>query len=806
MSGKPKPPQPKKAAAPASKPPTSPRTEQKRPVKRAVAKKKAPPSETTTADDDPFEVDTLAVRRAVKVSPKPTKARTYRVVCPMCETAGYISQNSAGKDVYCCNPECMVPIYKAPLPEKEEEPEEEPKRGSGLLIGAVVIGVLVVGGVGWYALQGDQQPKVVTDPVIPDPVEEEDDGFDVQNTVVDQIQAPPATIDQIRRRSLDSIVKSAQQREKNRNSGYGTQLAVEAFAAAGELNQAQQQLKRLQRMSNAAAYYQIQPLVEIALQELNQGKTAAAQDAASKALKQAVRMPKSVRQTLDAATTLSALLVVLEQSDDAEQLIRKNQEFGPRGRLSTLWRAALDSQSFDFELEALRPYHISIPEPLRLGVIQTLVGWNRISEALAFAESTQNVAARDACRAAWAGRVADLTPETATAVIQQALASVSATGQTRAWAALASHRISSGDQSGGEAALAQAVAALGQIEPPKPADLPSMKKIYDSEGKHHAGLPNPAPWQSAMLAAADVAFVQLQIGQNAEAVETLNLSMAYAQAMTPSPAATQAIFDECNNQGAAVKYRLGDRLRLGGNDAAIRQAFNRYRGQCEKLNGEAAKRFAIQLDLLREFALRGQYQPVWNRLLERAQNPDINLQEPYFDTSLPGLVLELATANQEPELAATIRSTFQDKSLKRVGDLDRMFVKSSWLMDHDQIDQAAETVDQIFDQKVSNLKAFETDTLALRLAARVQRTRKIADTYAFIFGMGDATTKEDAFLLLGAYSVKHGTSAELWRIQAEARDLQALEHVSLYRGYIAGSASAVADTGQSAAPEVVGAE
>ena len=60
------------------------------------------------------------------MSPKAGKGRTIEVKCPMCDTAGFITDKQAGRDVKCCNPECMMPVFKTPpLARQDEGPAVE---------------------------------------------------------------------------------------------------------------------------------------------------------------------------------------------------------------------------------------------------------------------------------------------------------------------------------------------------------------------------------------------------------------------------------------------------------------------------------------------------------------------------------------------------------------------------------------------------------------------------------------------------------------------------------------------------------
>ncbi|MCA9052993.1 MAG: hypothetical protein KDA75_04105, partial [Planctomycetaceae bacterium] len=151
--------------APARKaaPPSAAAAESKGPPAKptAAAKTKSSASKAAGVDTggDPFDVDTSAARKATPVRPRPAKGCMIRVTCPMCETPGFVSEAQIGKEVKCCNRECLVPVYVADAPqEKEPEPEPQPEGNSKLWM-YVALGVLVVAGVGaTFFLRGRKPP------------------------------------------------------------------------------------------------------------------------------------------------------------------------------------------------------------------------------------------------------------------------------------------------------------------------------------------------------------------------------------------------------------------------------------------------------------------------------------------------------------------------------------------------------------------------------------------------------------------------------------------------------------------------
>ncbi|SFJ10102.1 hypothetical protein [Planctomicrobium piriforme] len=811
MSGKPKAAAPKKpaAGAPSAKSPARPDQKKSAPATPAAGAKPAVPPATgrpaqrpaaapQPESDDPFEVDTSALRRAVKLAPKPTKMRTVEVICPMCGTPGYMAPTDAGKDVHCVDPSCMVPVFKTKKPKVEEAPKVEPKNNRMLLIGGGV-GVLVIGGIAaMMFLRPKPQDSLPPAPVVV--IKNTDDDKTLvpeQNRIVVQTEAPPVTLPEIRKKSLELIIEKARQREKNRHAEYGTQQSAEAFAEAGDLTKAKEQLKRLQSGGVGVAYLQIQPLVDIGWRQLAGGQAAEAAQSAQQALSKSKNLPRSVRKTHDAAIALAALLVATGKIEDAQALIELEQDRTVRGAVSVFWRAAVDARTFNVEDESRFVWHLSMPEPMRVGVVETLVAHGQSDLALTFAATGTDAASQASGRAAWAGRITQLQSTAAIGLVSSAIQSgdFDAASQTQMWAAVADMALFLKDQATSKAALEKAIAALAAVQAPTSMSSLSKKEIYESEGKPFIGLPNPGPSHAAALAAANVAFVQLHMGQADAAWASLQKSLDFFRGMTPSPVATQARLEECQKQEASVRSELSRALNLGNNEERIRIAFNRYRQQSSKINDQAQNRFKLQVAILRAAAINGLAEKVWTLAQERTQLADETQREPYIESTLPSLILALAQADGRQELAASVKGAFPEKPLTP-DPLDVIYATASQEFATGKYAQASDTIERAYRSDLTKKFPDQVDLIALQIGGRMQSARPLEETIAFIQNLYDQLIQEDLFLLLAGDSMRRGTAPQLWKLTFESRDLDALEFVALYRGFIAGSSG----PGATAAP------
>lgn len=793
MSGKPKP----KSAAPAtpSKPgpvgksAAAPSEPTKKPgVKKAAA---APAAKSQSAEDDPFDIDTTALRKAIKLSPRPTKSRTYEVICPMCETVGYLPPEMAGKDVQCSNPECIVPVFKSKRPKIEKE-EVAPKGNFGIILTVVSAAIVIVVAVIYQSVfNKPKNDEIVISPPVPTTCADCEQPVDPGTTQENVPKGP--TLEDFRNEARQLVVKKATDRQDNRSPDFGTQFASEALAVSGEIAKAQDQLKRLQATARNAPHLQVLPMTEIGWAQLGQGDRAAALQSATDALAKAKALPQTVRQSSSAAILLAGLLLALEKPDEAAGLLGDQKVTHWRATTATVSRAAIDSRTFQVDLEAARPYHIAMSEPLQVGVVNLLVAREQFETAFGFANALSNSATKDACFAAWAGRLCDVQGEQAVATITQKLQStqLSPVGQTRGWAAAAAHLYQHELSEAAGIALQNAVQAAQGIPSPPPSSGLSIKSISESQSQPNLGLGDTLSLRSAASAYTDLALVSAQAGNTNDVAQFLELAMQQARGMSPSPAKTHALVDECNNQEASVKSQLNAALNLRNNDSQIRNRFIDYRRQCGKLNDVANERLDFQVQLLRAAARQGLVSEVWRITKIAASETDLAKQETYFETSLPGY-LEIQAKQQgldaiRQEIATSIQETRQysydlvDQHISQFEDQIR----------DGKIKAAANQLQMLYRMTsdrslIDKIDGDRLDLIALAHTSKLQRSLSQADFITFIPETLDKLFKEDAMLMFGGYVAHQNKLAELWGLMKSdvARELGALEVTAMYRGVL----------------------
>jgi len=795
MSGKPKPASKKKPSAsaapekPSGKPTSDPKAK-KRPVKKAAA------AAESGADDDPFEVDTSALRRAIKVAPRPTKSRTHQIVCPMCETPGFIAPKDAGKDVHCCNKECMVPVYKAPKPEVVEE-EPEPPKNNTLMYVSIAVAVLVLGGAGWFFTQSGEEivgpgPNPDPNPVDPGPPTPHPN----DDPTVEEVKL---TAEQIRGR----IMKAAEANLNRRNQESLWQLATMS-AQNGNMEKAREYLDFHKQVASSRTEYQrVEPLVEMAWHQRAAGKTAEVKKLIDEAIAATKNLPPAIRDVVDVTTQLAVVLAAVDRVDEAEGLIQQHQESNVRGQLSALWTVALTSGTNDLERETGRPYHIAIPEPMRMAVVECLVIRGEQQAALKIVDGAKSVAGRESCMAAWSGRFAEKNPKKL-AELDTLITSRKSSDreQCRMWSAVACDLFDAGHTSESNLAMEKAIAASGRLESaPGQVSVPSMKEIHGSRGKPNAGLDDPSPWRSAALAASDVAIVHMKHGKSAEAWSAYEKSLEFARSMAPAPGATQALVDDCEKRSSSVKARIDSVLSLSGNQQQLSIQFGRYRTQCQALDAEAKERLQLQTDILREAAWLGLTNEAWTAMQSAANESNADERDTFYQTSLPGWIDLLAFKAGQRELQKSIDEEYENKKL-RPRAVDQTFVLTSKSIDAGEISDAQLKLEQLYEEvrnprsKVSEdwttMDSFELDWMALRLVSMALHRGSSTEAFEFIALQSDANLKQDGLQLISGLSIPAGKVNDLWKDMLDAKlklniELKKLESICLQRGFISGA-------------------
>lgn len=760
MSGK-----PSAAAAPkaAASPPSRPA---EKATKSADASKKKAPArkvgETVADEDDPFGIEAVEVSQVPKMAPKPAKGRMIRIQCPMCETPGFISSKMQGRDVRCCNPECMVPVFKAPRPERKQEDTNQQGGLTGKTIGIaagvfLLLGGLLFWGFYWSRQQGTtvQQPTQPTyeyDPELtgggstPKPA----------NDNTEPVAPQPVSLAEIKRQALNRIVTAAQVRDDNRKA-YGRRMAAEAHALAGELTAAREQLTQLQKPSvgGRVPYFQVEPLVLIAWQLLEKGQAAEANQAVQQAIEAYDRLSQVGRQVITAGIALAAAQAAFDQSEEAKQTIRDLEANESRSRVAAQVHIVEKLETFDVE-ELLKATTFGLTgDPLAVAVATDIAAHQRWENAVSWARAQPGLAAREdslALLAAFAGLHSGRTQDSAAADLLQGVTGLSPAGPARIQASIAAGHLMAGDQSSAQAGLAAAIESLGTIPKPEAVGTPGIKQVHDSEGKPNDGLPQAEPLHSAAAAALQIAQLQALLGQNEAAWTTLLKAWDFTVGIGPDRSAITAMSQELDKNRRRTESKLRRELNLRTDDEEFR-ALNQYRRQLRHFEEAAEDRFQLE-----------------QALLASARRLGLASQVDAFRKN-PGSAVASA-AKQPYEQALS-----EDSLHQTLAEVERQFAAG-------KIKQAAQILSGINSRSMESAR----DQLAVELGCRLIKQKNVDGLLTFVDSIKDPWLAEDVLELASALSVLRGAAPDLWKKYGR-HDLQPTEKVALYRGLVAGIVS-----------------
>ncbi|QDT56370.1 hypothetical protein Pan44_44240 [Caulifigura coniformis] len=745
---------------------------------------------TVADEENPFDIDTSVLQKAIPVSPKATKQRTLEVKCPMCETIGFVAPQHQGKGVKCANPDCKHPYFDVPLPKKESaDGGLKKKKGMsiGQVIGIVVASIALVGTALWYfvARVAPEDPNnVVNVPKPPGPPEDEP-----------KKQAPVAvkriSLDEIRQGAINELVRLGSTPDPNRGLAY--RFLAESYAGSG---QAQKGLDELKKLEGSSPYFQVEPLVRLYLQA-RKTKAPDAGKFLDLALKAAENLPKEGRAPLDAASALAAALVLADRLPEAQALTpaprlsegRTPAEESNRLDFSMLWTAAVYGNMFDFQVLSEIPAWLASPHPQHAAVTWILASWGESEKALAWAKTAGSVEAVDGSLAVWAAHLGMTAKSTSEGVLklEAAISDASPAGQSRAWANFAYQRAVAGDAAGAKELMAKADAALNSIPAASPVAMPTVRQIYDSqsisnlEQRERAGLPHAGSQRSAALAAANLAVLHLKLGDKAPVEALLMKGLDYAEAIAPALPQVAALRARESN-ARAMEAELDRELGLKGNKTKSFTALTQFRRQLTYLEKESTKRDQFERELIRDIAYRGEPGLAWKVVQQRDQLDPPERRPMLSQTPLASYIAVTAVAQGD---TATANATGKTK-------ID------------DKIDLAINGI--VFNMKSGNFAAALNELKTIYRAGTYDRNRldiallrRISQFHTFkknpekvfdlIKELPDPQVQEAAMYLMAARAVVEDQAPELYKLTSPdrmQRSLSFVERAALARGYVAG--------------------
>lgn len=773
-------------AQPGTKP-TAPAKSQGQPAAKPVVKPK--PAATSPGDDLPFDTSANIPTTVIQAARQASKGRTLQVVCPMCETEGYVPSTAAGKDIKCANPKCMVPVFTAPLPEPEPVAAPKPvkKAGNPVLLGLITLVVMLGIGAGAYFYSNRPTNEVFVKPIDPNSVTTNPRSNDAPATDVkpETPAVTPETPESIAAKTtandlqlVAEILKDCQQTSllsgsRNRSKPYCRRLAAEAYALAGDVDGARQQIDALSKVGPELTFYQVVPWVDIFWQERAAGKTEAATTALNAAVKAAETLPNRGRDQLDVATQLAVALVVSDRMEEARTLISAHQTTELDGEVSPefLWLATDSRLLSTTAVFGLRPI-VARQSPQAAAVAALCVLRGDMAQGQKYAQSWPDANTRAECLSAWAEGVVWTKGSEAQTLIGAAIAELPPASQALVYARAARVAGALKQQELGRALLASGTQALQEFAIPSAVVVPETRELVKTR-------PNfDAIWQSAAKAAGELAVAQWQVAGDKELAATwLNRALDYARGLGPAMPVIRGLIADADRLGpTGLRNRLKTELELRTDDDA-RQTMGLYRRGLTDYETGAQQRFGLQTMILSRATQAGMEETVWTIANGQHGLEEDAAREEFLATDV---AMWLAEQFRLTENTTTLQALTAARSRMGLKDLPRAPARVfTELMAANKPADAWRSVTQ------TGVKSDLRESLVLQSAVQLGLSETpLEGAWKAVAPIADVVLREQAIEWVSLMAARRGKAAEIWKHRADVSS--ATEILSLSKGTVQG--------------------
>ena len=758
--------------------------------------KPAKPQPTLPGDDFPFEAELTTGKSAIQAMPNPTKQRTWKVICPMCDTPGYLPTTAAGQEVRCSNTKCVMPVFTAPAPKKEvAAPPPPPPKSNPLpmIIAATVVVMLAIGG-GMYTFNAlpnnnkgagkglsDEAREVLAEmnagkkpiaPANPDPKGASDNqnkagGPDKPTTVERSAE------DRIRD-ALQLMRDSCLEKNKQRSKPYCRQLSAEANAVAGHAEAAREHLNQLLKVGNEVSYYRIIPLLDLFWGEFAAGEKKAATNTLNIAMSEVPKIPKFGRTRLDIAGRLAAAPVAAGRIPDAKKVLTEIQSAELEAQLAAQLQMAMDGHLVPLsDLHSVLPWQF----PQAVAATASLIARGQLDVAAAWAVDQDSERAKAECLAIWAETFAETNAPAGSADSESAIAdatkSLSPAMAARVWARAGCGRFAAQDALGTAEAIKRAQDLMSTIHVPERIVMPNVKTILRFK------LPAATPLLEAATAMGEIAYVQaLSAATKADAEKSLDAALAFADGVAPSATAARQLQEEADRRGpAGLRAYLKNELKLKSDDES-RTAASNYKRIVNEILEAAKDRFEIQTQTLLRLrsAGVGLNSKVWIVTNARTTTDDLNQRDDFFATRLPS------------ELIEGLKGTDEEKA-----------ILGAWSL-RSKNSAPPRPVDLEFNQRLSSdvpgavkflLKALPKsngrEEILLRTTSRLAADKQISTVFQLIAELDDIVIREECYRLASGLATQRGQVNAVW--DQVGIVTEQTEKVAICRGLVAGLAA-----------------
>lgn len=746
------------------------------------------PGSAPPGDDFPFDFE-VPGKPAIPALPNPTKQRAFKVICPMCDTPGYLPATAAGQDVKCANPKCVMPVFTAPAPKTETVAVAPPRKASKLpmLIGLIL--VLGIAGGGIYAyMKSESKPKGLD----ADSIKELQGMTNIKkpadpNAGKNQGQKPkgkedgnaePVGLD--KEALIADVLKlmDGACKDGDRNTKASSrQLSAEACAVTGNQAAALKHLDQLMVVAKGLSYYRIMPRLDMFWADLAEGDPAKANASLAAAVAEVPNMPKQGRICYEIVGRLATALVAAGKTEDALAQISAvhstdaDAQFAARLQIVTDGVVGIPSDSY-----SVLPWK----SPLSVATTASLINRDQADLALKWAASQTDEDAKAECLAFWAE---DLSRRKAAAgsvdvdeKIATAIRDLPPVLKARIWARAGCGRLAVKDMEGVSAAIKLVQEQLAQVKsPPAALTMPEDKSLIRFQ------LPPAEPLLQAATAVAEVAFLQAQTEATlGDAEKSLNLAMKYADATAPSFASAEQRWDATVGRFDLKGLRewVKKTFKMEKNpEAMVRARTSEYQEALTSIKNASQQRFNVEMQLLSRLrgAGVGLNSAVWIIVNSRSKADNIDNQDDFFTERLAGELVEGLKSKEERSAVIGAWSLISN---------DPAPPRPLSIEFKERLKKDPAGAVKLVEAK--GPRTSERDEFFLRQAAELAATKQLSTAFKFIAEIADPAEKLECYRMATAIASqpKRGQVDDVWK---EARNAtQQTEKIAICRGLIAG--------------------
>lgn len=737
-------------------------------------------------EEDPFAVDQSHLAGAVPVQPKKSAGKSLEVVCPMCETHGFVPPSTAGKQARCCNPKCLVPVFEVPLPKQEAPPPPpKPPLPIGKWIGQAAVVAAVIGVIAfWWTTRKIDVKTDAIDGLSPGRKyktnEDEAAKKKPKNDLL--LVAPEKTPYEWQRDSMLQIIELAREPGNSRKPTC-RQLSATAALASGNLEQAQIEIDQIAKVSQSAAYEAVSPLCRLAWAHWQAKRKPefekAVNAAVAAALAGSTKLPEQGRQSAQSAIELATVLALAGRAPEGYKLLATRQNGESANDAAAAVEIARHDGSFDVDQDLPGQSIGGWERPLSTAVTRILMLHGETVAAKAWGEKDPDELSRTESVLMWAMLVArDSILSKKPAGRTQAAAAVeklSTAARVCYQSRLAEMLRDQKQAAAADEALIRAEEAVTQLRAPEPVRLSDVKEFFKW------GPPiDPAARLAAARAAAELAIVQFHFGKQEAAAKTLGLATAQLRSLAPSLAAIDAVHEQVLGGGTDAAYELLKKefTFFSADEERIKlTSFKQKEAGVLRPAGEM--RFRLQQKIVLAAIEQGLLDAAAQEINARAgaQVTDPNEREFYLATTLPQLLTQRMLAAGKPDPKFSLVGN-QEAGLEAKVPLARD--QASLLVAQDKVAEAAAELNPFFGRGLLQLET-------LRFACRLARAGKFELARDYLMAIQDESVREDGLRFISAQTVLKTGEAKVFEAARQELKLQAIAS-SLLCGLVEGSA------------------